>query len=122
MGVGHRIYLVRDPRADALASAISQLKKTGSVDAKRMEMAAVVEAAALSALKRHKPDRALQTNVEFYTALLLDCLGFPRDTFTIVFAVGRVGGWIAHAKEQAANGRLIRPKSRYVGPLPKEAA
>jgi len=49
-------------------------------------------------------------------------VGFPRDTFTAVFAAGRVGGWIAHAKEQAATGRLIRPKSRYVGPVPKVAA
>lgn len=122
MGFGHRIYRVRDPRADALSAAIGRLKKAGAVDAGRMALAALVEEAALAALKRHKPDRALQTNVEFYTALLLDALGFPRETFTAVFAVGRVGGWIAHAKEQAGSGRLIRPKSRYVGPLPKEAA
>ena len=81
-----------------------------------------VETAALAALKRHKPDRPLATNVEFYTALLLEALGFPRETFTAVFAVGRVGGWIAHAREQAATGRLIRPKSLYVGPAESGAA
>ena len=122
MGFGHRIYRVRDPRADALSAAIGRLKKAGVVNAARMELATHMETTALAALKRHKPDRALQTNVEFYTALLLEALGFPRDAFTAVFAAGRVGGWIAHAKEQAESGRLIRPKSRYVGPLPKEAA
>lgn len=122
MGFGHRIYRVRDPRADALNAAIGRLRKAGVVNTARMELAAQIEATALAALKRHKPDRPLQTNVEFYTALLLEALGFPRDAFTAVFAAGRVGGWIAHAREQAESGRLIRPKSRYVGPLPKEAA
>ena len=122
MGFGHRIYRVRDPRADALNAAISRLKKAGVVDAARMELATQIETTALAALKRHKPDRPLQTNVEFYTALLLEALGLPRDAFTAVFATGRVGGWIAHAREQGESGRLIRPKSRYVGPLPKQAA
>ena len=74
-------------------------------------------AAALASLQRKKPDRALETNVEFYTALLLEALGFPRETFTCVFAMGRVGGWLAHAREQALDGRLIRPQSVYVGPI-----
>lgn len=122
MGFGHRIYRVRDPRADALKAALARIGNVGTVDAGRLALAATVEAAALKALKQHKPDRPLDTNVEFYTALLLEAVGFPRDTFTAVFAAGRVGGWIAHAKEQAATGRLIRPKSRYVGPMPKVAA
>lgn len=122
MGFGHRIYRVRDPRADALAAALDRLKSTGNVDATRMALAAAVETAALAALRRHKPDRPLLTNVEFYTALLLEALGFPRDTFTAVFAVGRVGGWIAHAREQAMTGKLIRPRSIYVGPDSKAAA
>lgn len=122
MGFGHRIYRVRDPRADALSAAIGRLRASGAVDAARMELAATVETTALAALARHKPDRPLQTNVEFFTALLLEALGFPRDSFTAVFAAGRVGGWIAHAREQAASGRLIRPKSRYIGPVPREAA
>jgi citrate synthase len=122
MGFGHRIYRVRDPRADALKAALGRLEKVRAVDAQRMILASRVEAEALKALRRHKPDRPLETNVEFYTALLLDALGFPRDVFTAVFAAGRVGGWIAHAREQAATGKLIRPKSTYVGPVPRQAA
>ena len=73
-------------------------------------------------LKERKPNRSLQTNVEFYTALLLEALAFPPDAFTCVFAMGRIAGWMAHAKEQQAGGRLIRPQSRYVGPVPRAAA
>ena len=122
MGFGHRIYRVRDPRADALKGAVRMLAAAGAIEPARLALAEAVEAAALDLLKRKKPDRPLETNVEFYTALLLEALGFPRDAFTGVFAMGRVGGWIAHAKEQALGGRLIRPKSVYVGPVVKEAA
>jgi citrate synthase len=122
MGFGHRIYRVRDPRADALNGALGRLTSTGNVSSARIALANHVESVALAALKRHKPDRPLQTNVEFYTALLLEALGFPRETFTAVFAAGRVGGWIAHSREQAVGGKLIRPKSLYVGPEPREAA
>jgi len=80
-----------------------------------------VEKAALAVLVRRKPSRSLQTNLEFYTALLLEALGLPRDAFTGAFAVARVVGWIAHALEQQAVGRLIRPQSAYVGPTPKRA-
>jgi citrate synthase len=121
MGFGHRIYRVRDPRADALKAALRPIVQGGQVDADRMALAEAVEAAALAILKERKPDRPLETNVEFYTALLLDALGFPRQSFTGVFAIGRTVGWIAHAREQILNGRLIRPQSRYVGPLPKAA-
>lgn len=119
MGFGHRVYRVRDPRADALKAAIELLARTGQVDVHRLRLAEAVEAAALGLLARKKPDRALQTNVEFYTALLLESLGFPRDAFTCVFATGRTGGWIAHAREQITKGRLIRPQSRYTGPNPE---
>ena len=80
-----------------------------------------MEAAALKILAERKPARSLQTNVELYTALLLEALGFPADAMTCVFAMGRVAGWIAHAREQVAGGRLIRPASRYVGPMPERA-
>ena len=116
-GFGHRIYRVRDPRADALKAALGKLQRTD-----RLALALAVEATALQLLKARKPDRPLETNVEFFTALLLDALGFPRDVFTAVFAMGRSGGWIAHSREQAISGRLIRPKSLYVGTRPKEAA
>ncbi len=116
MGFGHRIYRVRDPRADALKSALNRLQDTPTKDESRLQLAETVEAAAIAVLKRHKPDRTLETNVEFYTALLLERLGFSRDAFTCVFAMGRAMGWIAHACEQIAENRLIRPQSRYVGP------
>lgn len=121
MGFGHRIYKVRDPRADALKAAIGRLS---GVEARtdRLALAERVEAAALAILRQHKPDRALETNVEFYTAVLLDALHFPADSFTCVFAVGRMAGWLAHAREQELTGRLMRPQSRYVGPAVKEAA
>jgi citrate synthase len=88
----------------------------------RLKLAEAVEKAALEILRRRKPDRPLDTNVEFYTAVLLDALGFPAESFTSIFATGRVVGWIAHAREQEASGRLIRPRSRYIGPMPKQAA
>jgi citrate synthase len=122
MGFGHRIYRVRDPRADALARALRTLREAGLMDAGRLALATAVEQLALETLRARKPGRRLETNDEFYTALLLEALGFPRESFTAVFAIGRTAGWIAHAREQALSGRLIRPKSTYVGPLPKQAA
>jgi citrate synthase len=122
MGFGHRIYKVRDPRADALKWAVKALGEGSNVLPGRLAFAEAVETAALQILKARKPDRSLQTNVEFYTALLLEALAFPPDAFTCVFAMGRVAGWIAHAREQLAGGRLIRPQSRYVGPQPRAAA
>jgi len=121
MGFGHRIYRVRDPRADALKTALKPIFASGQADAGRIALAEAIEAAALALLKERKPDRPLDVNVEYYTALLLDALGFPRNAFTGVFAIGRTIGWIAHAREQTLDGRLIRPQSRYVGPLPKAA-
>lgn len=117
-GFGHRVYKVRDPRADALKRAIRALGAGSEVLPGRLAFAEAVEEAALQILKDRKPDRSLRTNVEFYTALLLEALAFPPAAFTCVFAMGRVAGWIAHAREQRADGRLIRPQSRYVGPRP----
>ncbi|MEH3046437.1 citrate synthase/methylcitrate synthase [Sphingomonas adhaesiva] len=112
MGFGHRIYRVRDPRADALKAAVARLPQTAG----RLDEAQAIEAIALDVLRAHRPGRVLETNVEFYTALLLEAVGFPREAFTGVFAMGRVAGWIAHAREQALTGRLIRPQSRYIPP------
>jgi len=122
MGFGHRVYRVRDPRADALKRAVRLLAEGSSAAPGRLAFAEAVEDAALAILRARKPDRSLQTNVEFYTALLLESLDFPPDAFTCVFGIGRVSGWIAHAREQVAGGRLIRPQSRYVGPQPLAAA
>ncbi|WP_413990638.1 citrate synthase/methylcitrate synthase [Labrys okinawensis] len=122
MGFGHRIYRVRDPRAEALKRSVRALVAGGEQTEGRLALAEAVEAAATRILARRKPDRPLQINVEFYTALLLEALGFPRESFTGVFAMGRVAGWIGHAREQTLYGRLIRPQSRYVGPRPEQAA
>ena len=122
MGFGHRIYRVRDPRADALKRALLTLSAAMGRRPGRLALAEAVERTALALLKQRKPGRALDTNVEFYTAVLLDALGFPADAFTCVFAMGRTAGWIAHAREQKRSGRLIRPQSRYVGPAPRAAA
>lgn len=122
MGFGHRVYRVRDPRADALKAAVRRLDDGSTTRPGRIAFAEAVEAAALAILKQHRPNRPLDTNVEFYTALLLEALDFPPSAFTCVFAMGRVAGWIAHAREQVAGGRLIRPQSVYVGPAPLKAA
>lgn len=120
MGFGHRIYRTRDPRADALKSALRRLGSS-TQGAARLAFAEAVEQTALAVLRAKKPDRVLETNVEFYTALLLEAVGFPPEAFTCVFAMGRVGGWIAHAFEQRSTGKLMRPQSRYVGPAYERA-
>ena len=122
MGFGHGVYKVRDPRADALKRTVQGLAQASVELPGRLALAEAVEAAALDILRRRKPDRPLNTNVEFYTAVLLEALGFPHQAFTCVFASGRIAGWIAHAREQVISGRLIRPSSHYVGPMPREAA
>jgi len=118
MGFGHRIYRTRDPRADVLKAA---LRRLGGATA-RVALAEQVESAALDLLAERKAGRRLDVNVEFYTALLLDAVGLPRAGFTPIFAAGRAAGWLAHAAEQQASGRLIRPRSRYLGPMPDHAA
>jgi citrate synthase len=115
MGFGHRVYRVRDPRADVLALAAERFYGTEG-NKQLYELARSVETTALRLLAEHKPDRKLNTNVEFYTALLLHGLGLPTELFTPIFAVGRVVGWTAHCLEQLREGRLIRPESAYVGP------
>lgn len=116
MGFGHRIYRVRDPRADALKLALARLSGASGRRSTRLELAESVETAALSGLAAARPGRRLDVNVEFYTAVLLDALGFDRSLFTCLFACGRIIGWVAHAREQIATGRLVRPASIYVGP------
>jgi len=115
MGFGHRIYKVRDPRADVLAKAAERLF-TRAGDMSLYTLARSVEAEALRLLDIYKPGRRLQTNVEFYTALLLHGLGLDVGLFTPTFAISRVSGWIAHAFEQRRANRIIRPQSEYAGP------
>jgi len=113
MGMGHRVYRVRDPRAAVLETAVRPLLSP------RLELARAVEAAAAKILRDKKPDRPLAANVEFYTAVLLDAAGLPREQFAPTFAVSRIAGWSAHVIEQHRTGRLIRPASRYTGALPE---
>lgn len=115
MGFGHRVYKVRDPRADVLAAAAERMFTRGG-DMTLYTLARAVEATAIRLLDEYKPGRRLRTNVEFYTALLLHGLGFDVPLFTPTFAISRVSGWIAHAFEQRRVNRIIRPQSVYIGP------
>ena len=115
MGMGHRVYRVRDPRAAVLETAVRALDRLPA-GSPRLELARAVETAAAKILRDKKPDRPLAANVEFYTAVLLDAVGLPREQFSSTFAVSRIAGWSAHVLEQRRTGRLIRPSSRYVGP------
>jgi citrate synthase len=115
MGFGHRVYRVRDPRADVLARAAERMYQRAG-DMALYTLARAVEATAIRLLEEYKPGRRLQTNVEFYTALLLHGLGLDVSLFTPTFAIGRVSGWIAHAVEQQSAHRIIRPQSEYIGP------
>ena len=125
MGYGHRNYRVRDPRAEVLRAQVARLRAAAGDGAAagggRLALAEAVERAALAALAELRPGRRIETNVEFYTAVLLDALGIDRTLFTSVFAAGRVAGWTAHVFEQERTQRLIRPQSAYVGPRPAPA-
>ncbi|MBX5439936.1 MAG: citrate synthase 2 [Solirubrobacteraceae bacterium] len=118
MGFGHRVYRAEDPRARVLRRTARELGST------RFEVAEALERAALAELKARKPDRVLATNVEFWSAVLLDMAEVPPEMFTPMFTCARVAGWSAHILEQKREGRLIRPTAKYVGegprPLPQE--
>jgi citrate synthase len=114
MGFGHRVYRVRDPRAAVLEAAAERFYRSGG-DTDFFETARRFEDVATDQLAAHVTDRQLETNVEFYTALLLDGIGAPKNLFTATFATSRVSGWMAHALEQLDDNRLIRPSAHYVG-------
>lgn len=114
MGFGHRVYKVRDPRADVLAKAAEALFHNAD-DRALYDDARTVEAALLSALHELKPGRKLETNVEFYTALVLHGIGLDAELFAPTFAIARAGGWTAHVLEQMAEDHLIRPDVAYIG-------
>jgi len=116
MGFGHRVYKVRDPRADVLAGVAEEMSGAILHDRKLFDLARAVEQTALRVLDEAKPGRNLRTNVEFYTALLLQALGLQPAQFVALFACGRVAGWCAHVIEQHAEDHLIRPRSEYIGP------
>lgn len=114
MGFGHRIYRTTDPRATALSKVASEL----TAEDKWFDLAVHVEKVALRLLKEHKPNRPLETNVEFYAAAVMRAIGLPDELFTPSFAVSRTVGWSAHILE-AAKGKIIRPQSNYTGTMPE---
>lgn len=114
MGFGHRVYNVRDPRAKVLSSAAEQFYEAADNSA-FFDLAMEVEEKAVKLLEEFKPNLDIETNVEFFTAVLLHGIGIPSELFTTTFAVSRLGGWTAHSLEQLSDNRLIRPRSEYVG-------
>ncbi len=116
MGFGHRVYKVRDPRADVLGAAAEKLFRQAG-DIRLYQDARAVEEVVLKVLEELKPGRRIKTNVEFYTALVLYGVGLETELFTPTFAIGRSGGWTANALEQIEEGRLIRPRAAYKGAL-----
>ncbi len=113
MGFGHRVYRAEDPRARVLRRTAQEL------GAPRYEVAAALEKAALEELRARRPDRVLETNVEFWAAVVLDFAEVPPHMFTPMFTCARTAGWSAHILEQKRTGRLIRPSARYVGEGPR---
>ncbi len=113
MGFGHRVYRAEDPRARVLRRTCQEL------DAPRFEAAAALEQAALTELREHRPDRAIQTNVEFWAAVVLDFAQVPAHMMPAMFTCARTAGWSAHVMEQKNTGRLVRPSAEYVGPPPR---
>jgi citrate synthase len=114
MGFGHRVYRAEDPRARVLRRTARELA------APRYEVAEALERAALAELKARRPDRVLATNVEFWSAVVLDFAEVPPHMFTSMFTCARVAGWSAHILEQKKLSRLVRPSARYVGPAPRK--
>lgn len=115
MGFGHRIYKVRDPRAEVLSRVALEMQGAQLENRHLFDLAREVEKTALRILEEHKPGRNLKTNVEFYTALVLQSLGLQPQSFVALFACGRAAGWAAHVIEQRAEDHLIRPQSEYIG-------
>jgi citrate synthase len=113
MGFGHRIYRAEDPRSRILKQTAKDL---GSP---QVEVAEQLEQVALKALQEKSPDRVLATNVEYYSAIVLDVAEIPPPLAPAMFACSRVAGWSAHILEQKRTGRLFRPSARYVGPAPR---
>lgn len=116
MGFGHRVYKVRDPRAEVLGRVAEEMSGAALQDRQLYDLARQVEATVLRVLDDVKPGRNLKTNVEFYTALVLQSIGLEPAMFVAMFACGRAAGWCAHVIEQHAEDHLIRPQSEYIGP------
>jgi citrate synthase len=116
MGFGHRVYRAYDPRAAALRKVAEGMEHKPEW----LQLAIQVEDVALRLLAERHPDRPLKTNVEYYAAPVLMGVGLTPDLFPATFSLARHAGWTAHALEQAANNRLIRPDVRYIGPAERD--
>jgi len=114
MGFGHRVYRAEDPRARVLRRTCREL------NAPRYEAAEALEQAALAELRERRPDRPIETNVEFWAAVILDFAEVPTHMMPAMFTCARTGGWSAHIMEQKKTGRLVRPSARYIGPAPRK--
>ncbi len=114
MGFGHRVYRAEDPRARTLRRTAKEL------NAPRYAVAEALEIAALKELRERQPDRVLETNVEFWAAIILDFAEVPSHLFTSMFTAARTAGWSAHILEEKRTGRLIRPSARYIGKAPRK--
>ncbi len=115
MGFGHRVYRAEDPRARTLRRTAKEL------GAPRYEVALALEKAALAELHARHPERVLETNVEFWAAIVLDFAEVPAHLFTSMFTAARTAGWSAHILEQKRTGKLVRPSARYIGKGPRAA-
>jgi citrate synthase len=114
MGFGHRVYRAEDPRARVLRRTAKEL------NAPRFEAAKALEDAALAELRERRPDRPIETNVEFWAAVILDFADVPPSMMPAMFTCARTAGWAAHILEQKRTGRLVRPSAKYVGPAARE--
>jgi len=110
MGFGHRVYRAEDPRARVLRRTCKEL------NAPRFEAASSLEQAALTELRTRRPDHPIETNVEFWAAVILDFAEVPPHMMPAMFSCARTAGWSAHILEQKRTGRLVRPSARYIGP------
>ncbi len=108
MGFGHRVYRTEDPESKVLKRIAKRISRP-----EVFELAEVVETTARNILREKHPERTLETNVEFYSSLVLNAVGIPVDMFTATFACSRLVGWSAHIFEQLADNRLFRPESEY---------
>ncbi|HEY6423629.1 MAG TPA: citrate synthase 2 [Pseudonocardiaceae bacterium] len=113
MGFGHRVYRSEDPRARVLRRICKELS------APRYEVAAALEHVALTELRERRPDRALETNVEFWAAVILDFAQVPPHMMAAMFTCARTAGWCAHIMEQKSTGRIVRPAAKYIGADPR---
>jgi citrate synthase len=114
MGFGHRVYRAEDPRARVLRRTCKEL------GAARFEAANALEQAALAELRERRPDRPIETNVEFWAAVILDFAQVPPHMMPAMFTSARTAGWSAHIMEQKKTGRLVRPSAHYIGPAPRK--